>query len=315
MAVDNFGRIGVLMGGPSSERQISIKSGKAVLEALRESGIDAIAIDIQTENREENIRLLKGENLDCAFLALHGYFGEDGRIQAILEEINLPYTGSGVEASQLAMDKIASLRIFKANGLVVPRSFFLSREDYAVGASAYKNELGLPLVVKPANHGSSIGLSLVDKESDISKAVDLAFQYDSRVVLQEYIKGRELTIGVLAEKALPVIEIIPKSAYFDFEAKYQTGMTDYIVPAQLEPGIEKMVRQAGLIAHQALGCFACSRADIILSKDNLSYILEVNTIPGMTSTSLLPKAAKSAGISFNNLCIKLLKLAYEKTKV
>ena len=314
MEVKDFGRVGVLMGGPSSERQISLKSGKAVLLALLESGADAVGIDITTDNVQENIRLLKDHNLNGAFIALHGRFGEDGTIQEILEKINLPFTGSGVQASRLAMDKIGSLEIFRKLGLYVPKSLFLEKSAFRKNRD-YKFGQGLPLVVKPANHGSSIGLSVVENEAEIIPAIDLAFQFDERIIIEEYIKGRELTVGVLDEKPLPVIEIIPKHKFFDFEAKYQAGLTEYIIPAVLETGIAQNTQEAALEAHKALGCFGCSRTDIILSRDNLPYVLEVNTIPGMTATSLLPKAANFAGVGFNQLCLKLLELAYAKTKV
>ncbi len=314
MEVRNFGKIGVLMGGPSSEREISLKSGKAVLLALLESSVNAIGIDIVTDNEQENIKLLKSYDLDCVFIALHGRFGEDGAIQSILEKMNLPFTGSGVEASRLTMDKIGSLEVFRKQGLYTPKSRVLESLTYKKGHD-FKNELGLPLVVKPANHGSSIGLSIVESVSDIAHAIDLAFQFDERIIIEQYIKGRELTVGVLDELVLPVIEIIPSNKFFDFQAKYQAGLTRYIVPAHLNNDTTLIVQKAALIAHKALGCFGCSRTDIILSQDGLPYLLEVNTIPGMTSTSLLPKAAKNVGIGFNQLCLKLLELAYEKAKI
>jgi D-alanine-D-alanine ligase len=314
MEIKDFGRVGVLMGGPSSEREISLKSGKAVLSALIASGVDALGIDIVTDNKEENIRLLRNYNLDCAFIALHGRFGEDGAIQEILERVGLPYTGSGVQASRLAMDKIGALKIFREGKLYVPRSHFLERSAYNKNNN-FSNDLGFPLVIKPANHGSSIGLSIVELEQEIPEAIQLAFQFDERIVVEEYISGRELTVGVLDEIPLPVIEIVPKHKFFDFEAKYQAGLTDYIIPAPLQKDVAENVQQAALKAHQLLGCFGCSRTDIILSRDNLPFVLETNTIPGMTATSLLPKAARILGIDFNRLCLKLLELAYEKTKV
>jgi len=314
MEIKDFGRVGVLMGGPSSEREISLKSGKAVLFALIASGVDALGIDIVTDNKEENIRLLRNYNLDCAFIALHGRFGEDGAIQEILERVNLPYTGSGVKASRLAMDKIGALKIFRDGKLYVPRSHFLERPAYNKNNN-FSNDLGFPLVIKPANHGSSIGLSIVELQQEIPAAIQLAFQFDERIVVEEYISGRELTVGVLDEKPLPVIEIVTKHKFFDFEAKYQAGLTDYIIPAPLQKDVAENVQQAALKAHQLLGCFGCSRTDIILSRDNLPFVLETNTIPGMTATSLLPKAARILGIDFNRLCLKLLELAYEKTKV
>ncbi|MDD5108073.1 MAG: D-alanine--D-alanine ligase [Candidatus Omnitrophica bacterium] len=314
MEIKDFGRVGVLMGGPSSEREISFKSGHAVLGALLESGIEAIGINIVSESEEENVRLLKGYNLTGAFIALHGRFGEDGAIQEILEKINLPYTASGVSASRLAMDKISSLEVLKAGGLSVPRSWFIEKATYQ-RKKIFDNDLGLPLVVKPANHGSSIGLSLVEFKEELPAAIQMAFKFDERIIIEEYIYGRELTVGILGQEVLPVIEIIPKSKFFDFQAKYQSRLTQYIIPADLKEGTSKMVRQTALEAHRILGCSGCSRTDIMLSKDGLAYVLEVNTIPGMTSTSLLPKAANVVGINFNQLCIKLLELAYEKAKI
>lgn len=314
MEIKDFGRVGVLMGGPSSEREISLKSGQAVLSALLGSGVDAVGIEIITDGQEENIKLLKENNLNAAFIALHGRFGEDGVIQQILEKINLPYTGSGVEASRLAMDKINSLERLKAGGLDVPKFRPVNKTDYRK-TNVFRNELGLPLVIKPANHGSSIGLSFVQRNEDMSAAIDLAFQFDERIIIEEFISGRELTVGILGQEALPVIEIVPEGKFFDFEAKYQSALTKYIVPANLEESIFKKVQQAAREAHRILGCFGCSRTDIILSEDNCPYVLEINTIPGMTSRSLLPKAARISGIDFNQLCIKLLELAYEKKKI
>jgi D-alanine-D-alanine ligase len=306
-----FGKIGVLMGGPSTEREISLKSGKAVYEALKQSGLEAEAIDIKTESIEENISLIKSHKIDCAFIALHGRFGEDGQIQGILDGLKIPYTCSGAQASKSAMDKVASLEIFESNGLKVPRYRVLEIASYSPDWKIH-NELGFPLVIKPAAHGSSIGLSIVDDSKDLDKAVDLAFGFDPRVVVQEYIAGREITVGILEERALPVIEIIPKKRFFDFEAKYQAGMTDYIVPAQIEEAAAKKARAIALSAHRLLGCAGCSRVDMILDKDSEVFVLEINTIPGLTNTSLLPKAAKTAGIEFNQLCLKLIELAYAK---
>jgi len=309
-----YGRIGVLMGGPSTEREISLKSGKAVYEALKQSGLQVIPIDIKTDSIEENIRLIESCKIDCAFLALHGRFGEDGQIQEILEIIKIPYTGSGVLASRLAMDKVASRKIFQANGLNVPKYKIVEKASYTLDWEV-NNNLKLPLVIKPATHGSSIGLSIIDKQEDLDKAVSLAFAFDERIIIEEYVEGREVTVGILKEQPLPVIEIIPKRRFFDYEAKYTPGMTDYEVPAKLEESIAREVKKAALSAHKLLGCSGCSRADMILSKDNLPFVLEVNTIPGLTNISLLPRAAKTQGIEFNELCLKLIKLAYEKTKV
>lgn len=307
----NFGRIGVLMGGPSTEREISMKSGKAVYEALKDSGFDAVAIDIKTDDIESNKEAIKNYGLKCAFIALHGRFGEDGQIQHILEGLKIPYTGSGVRASRLAMDKIASRKIFVAAGLTVPRYDVLERpvlnKDFKISA-----DLNLPLVVKPATHGSSIGLSIVGNKQGLKEGIESAFAFDNRVIIEEYIKGREMTVGILGETALPVIEIIPKNMFFDFEAKYHPGLTEYVVPAELEEDLAQKVKEAALAAHRLLGCYGCSRVDMILGKDNQVFVLEVNTIPGLTATSLLPKAAKSAGIEFKELCYRLIKFAHEK---
>jgi D-alanine-D-alanine ligase len=306
-----LGKIGVLMGGPSSEREISLKSGHAVHEAFLQLGLDAAEIDITSDDAGENIRLLKSKKIDCAFLALHGRYGEDGQIQEILEGLSIPYTGSGVQASKLAMDKELSRNIFQEHGLAVPR--YKVFQENTFGAE-WNNHLGLPLVVKPVTHGSSIGLSIIDRAEDLNKAVGMAFEFDKRVMIEEYIKGRELTVGILDEKPLPVIEIIPKKTFFDFEAKYQSGMTDYVVPAQIDALAAKKTQEAALAAHRLLGCYGCSRVDLILNHDTIPYVLEVNTIPGMTSTSLLPKAARCVGIDFPRLCVTLIRLAYEKRK-
>jgi D-alanine-D-alanine ligase len=313
MEMKRLGTVGVLMGGPSSEREISLKSGKAVLENLVQAGVAALGIDITTAKAAENKRLIKSRTLGCAFIALHGRYGEDGQIQSILEELQIPYTGSGVEASKLAMDKIASLGIFAVHGLTVPRYKTFDKGSYNPHWKAH-NDLGFPLVVKPATHGSSIGLSIIDDASGLERAVEEAFSFDPRVVIQQYVAGREITVGILDEKPLPVIEIVPKHRFFDFEAKYRKGLTDYIVPARLPKHLIRKAQGAALAAHKCLGCFGCSRVDIILDKDDEAFILEINTIPGFTETSLLPKAARAAGIDFTGLCVKLIELAYEKAK-
>lgn len=314
MAELNFGRIGVLMGGPSTERDISLKSGEAVCGSLKQLGLKAVAIEVTGDDIEENIRLIKSHKINCAFVALHGRFGEDGQIQEILDTLKVPYTGSGVSASRLAMDKVASRQIFVANGLRAPKYKILCKSSYSRKHKIDTSDLGLPLVIKPACQGSSIGLSIVDSIDDLDRALDSAFSLDDRVLIEEYIKGREMTVGILDDRALPVIEIIPKRRFFDYEAKYKVGVTDYVVPAKLEKGIAKNLQEAALSAHRLLGCFGCCRVDMILGQNNVAYVLEVNTIPGMTKISLLPKAAKVAGIEFSQLCLKLIELAYEKTE-
>ena len=308
-----IGKIGVLMGGPSSEREISLKSGKAVYDALSALGQDVVAIDIKTDEPGENVRLLSSHGIDCAFLALHGRFGEDGTIQVILENMKIPYTGSGVLASKLAMDKVSSREIFKKGNLLVPRSEIINKASYKSG-TALNLDLGDRLVVKPVTQGSSIGLSLIDKKGGLEAALELAFKFDDRVIVEEYIKGREMTVGILNDSVFPVIEIIPKHAFFDFEAKYKAGLTEYVVPAKIDKKIAKKIQASALSAHKLLGCFGCSRVDLILDEKGLVFVLEVNTIPGMTSTSLLPKAAGQMNIKFEDLCMRLIKLAYEKAE-
>lgn len=310
MEIKKFGKIGILMGGPSSERDISLKSGQAVYDNLKGAGFDVVAIDIVTDNILANKKLIRSHNINCAFVALHGRFGEDGQVQKLLDALKMPYTGSGVKASRLAIDKIASRYIFEKNKLNVPKYKILKRAKHAKDYTL--KGFKLPLVIKPATHGSSIGLSIIDKKSDFKKAVDIAFSFDRNIIIEEYISGREITVGILEDKALPVIEIVPKNRFFDFEAKYHSGMTEYIVPAQIGISLAKKSQKAALSAHRLLGCFGCSRVDIILDKDNTPFVLEVNTIPGLTSTSLLPKAAKVKGIDFTKLCVKLLRLAYAK---
>ncbi|MGA2774622.1 MAG: D-alanine--D-alanine ligase [Candidatus Omnitrophota bacterium] len=310
---DQFGRIGILMGGPSSEREISLKSGKAVYDVLSALGEDVVAIDIKSDGVEENIRLINSQGIDCAFLALHGRFGEDGTIQMILENMRIPYTGSGVLASKLAMDKVSSREIFKKANLLVPRSKVVDKQSYKQG-SFLKLNLGSRLVIKPAAQGSSIGLSIIDRKEDLAKALELAFKFDDRLIVEEYIKGREMTVGILEESALPVIEIIPSRAFFDFEAKYKDGLTEYVIPAGIDKKTAARIQASALSAHKLLGCFGYSRVDLILHEEGDIFVLEVNTIPGMTSTSLLPKAAGKIHIKFEELCMRLIKLAYEKAE-
>lgn len=309
---NQFGRIGVLMGGPSTEREISLKSGKAVFENLKQLGLDVVALDIRTADPEENIKFLKAHKIDCAFIALHGRFGEDGQVQEILDTLKIPYTGSGKLASRLAMDKIASRRILEVYGLAVPRYKVVHKLSYR---SYLKSSNGFifPAVVKPATHGSSIGLTIIDKKEDLENALETAFNFDEHALIEEYIGGREVTVGILDNRPLPVIEIVPRGRFFDYEAKYTAGLTDYIVPAKLEQSVARKIQSVALRVHQLLGCSGFSRADMILSEKNIPFVLELNTIPGFTRTSLFPKAARVLGIEFGQLCLELIRLAYGKT--
>jgi len=295
-----YGTVGVLLGGPSAERDISLKSGRAISLALRELGIEVIEIGEHEGVREGVI----AHKIDMAFIALHGRFGEDGQVQEFLEELNIPYTGSGVRASRQAMDKDLSCQVFKSAGLTIPACRIIKRGDKP-SASPFS----LPVVVKPAREGSSLGLSLVRESGQFLQALALARRHDDKIIVEKYIPGRELTISILEEKALPVIEIIPDNPFFDYEAKYVKGLSEFIVPADLPGEVYREAQRIGLAAHQALGCYAYSRADIILGQDGDLYLLEVNSIPGFTATSLLPQAARAAGIDFPDLCLKLLELA------
>ena len=301
--IKKFGRVGVLAGGPSSEREISVKSGRTVYNALRKAGFDSIFIDL----RNHINKTIKDRRLDAAFIALHGGFGEDGTVQKILEELGIPYTGSGPEASRLALDKLASRIIFQKTGLDVPRFKVLEREEkFSIG------DFNLPLVVKPQREGSSVGLSVVFDLKKMHRALDKAFFYGGKVLIEEFIRGRELTVGILDDKPLPVVEIVPESGCYDYRAKYESPDTKYLVPAPLRKSDFKKAQIKGLKAHQALGCRFFSRVDMILGEDGKIYLLEVNTIPGLTSRSLLPKAAFAAGIDFCQLCRKILEGAKDE---
>ena len=295
-----YGTVGVLLGGPSAERAISLKSGKAISRALREKGISVVEI-----GEYEDIRAgILEESVDVAFIALHGRFGEDGQVQEFLEGLNIPYTGSGIEASRLAMDKIASRRFFEEAGLATPPC-----QIYGPGADPSAPPFPFPVVIKPAREGSSIGLSLVRNHRQFKKALAAAREHDRQILIEKYIPGRELTVGILEDKPLPVIEIIPRKPFFDYEAKYVKGRSRFVVPALLPPEVYREAQRIGLAAHQALDCYAYSRADIILGEDGIQYLLEINSIPGFTATSLLPQAAQEIGIDFPALCLKLLDLA------
>ncbi len=301
------GRIGVLMGGPSAERDVSLRSGKAILEALLEKGYDAKPVELGMPTKEE----LKSLGIDTAFIALHGTFGEDGRIQAMLEELNIPYTGSKVKASRLGMDKVASRKLFKESRLFVPRYEVLpSPLSSPQRGEGRVRGIGQQTVVKPSAQGSSVGVTIVEKKKDMEEAIDKAFGFGDAVILEEFIEGKELTVGILDDKPLPVIQLVPKRRFYDEVAKYTAGMTEYLCPAPISEKETKLAQAAGAKAHKALGCRSYSRVDMILSEGGKVVVLEVNTIPGMTQLSLLPKAAKAAGIDFAELCEKMLESAF-----
>lgn len=309
-------RVGVLMGGPSSERDISIKSGKAVYNALLNKGIDVVPIELaeaQSMNgyREEVKRLICSSNIEIAFIALHGEFGEDGGIQGLLEEIKIPYTGSKIDASKRGIDKIGSRTIFRSYSIPIPRYIVINKSglDKLASAKVYFKELGRPLVIKPSCEGSSIGLSIVDSERGFFESLRDAFRYSDDLLVEEYVRGREITVGIFDERALPIVEIVPKKRFFDFEAKYKKGLTEYKVPADIEEEKYAECQRIGLQAHRALAARFFSRVDMILSEKGVPVVLELNTIPGLTEISLLPKAAQAAGIDFENLVLKITESA------
>lgn len=288
-------KIGVLAGGFSSEREISLKSGKAVFEALLSRGLDVRFIDITGPALDE------GMDIDVAFIALHGRFGEDGTVQRMLTDRRITYTGSGPEASRIALDKIESKNKFIAAGLNVAEHVVARK-----GESFDEEKLWCPSVVKPRYEGSSVGLTVVTSPGKLKKAVEEAWNYGSDVMIESFIPGRELTVGILEEKALPVVEIIAAGGVYDFVAKYKAGDTRYIVPADLDESVYKRAQEAGLRAHQALGCHGLSRVDLRVTYEGELFVLEVNTIPGMTERSLLPMAARAAGMDFAELCMRIV---------
>ena len=291
-------KIGVLMGGTSSEREISLKTGWSVYKALKEEGYKAVAIDVGGNI----INDLKKQQIDLAFIALHGPLGEDGTIQGLLEVLGIPYTSSGVLASALAMDKAKTKEVFLAYKIPTPA--------WQVVKKGQKTKIRkFPVVVKPLRQGSAFGVSIVDKPTHLSQALQQSFRYDDKTMIEQYIPGLELTVGVLNNQPLPVIRIIPQNKFYDFESKYAPGGSQHLIPAGIPASVEKKARQLGLAAHQALDCRGATRIDMILDKQGRLFVLEVNTIPGMTETSLLPDAAKAAGYSFNALVLAITQAA------
>jgi D-alanine-D-alanine ligase len=300
-------KIGVLLGGLSAEREVSLKRGAAVHEALVARGYNAVTIDVDRDLAQ----VLVKEWIDVAFVCLHGRYGEDGAVQGLLELMGIPYTGSGVLASALAMDKIFAKKIFAAAGLTVA-PYLVLRQGEPVSAAALP--FPLPVVVKPAREGSSVGISIVRSADQLQPAVELAFAYDREILVEQYIKGREVQVGVLEEQALGAIEIVPKNEFYDFEAKYSTGMAEHLMPAPLPAPLYADVLRAGTAAHRALGCAGYSRVDFIVTEAGECYLLEVNTLPGMTALSLLPEIAQHAGLGFADLVERILLTATLKIK-
>ncbi|CAD5370517.1 D-alanine:D-alanine ligase [Rubrivivax sp. A210] len=309
--VSSLGKVAVLMGGSSAEREVSLMSGGGVLAALRSQGVDAHAFD----PAERDLVLLKSEGFVRAFVALHGRHGEDGTVQGALELLGIPYTGSGVMASAIAMDKVMTKRVWLAEGLPTPRWQWLAPDNQGREAlNAVPDAIGLPLIVKPPREGSSIGISKVLGYSQMQDAVALAAKYDADVLCEEFIDGIELTCPVLGEgsaaRALPVIRIDAPGGNYDYEHKYFSEDTGYRCPSGLDAAEEAEVQRLTLASYRALGCRGWGRADLMLrSSDRRIFLLEMNTSPGMTGHSLVPMSARAAGISYEALCLQLLQMA------
>jgi D-alanine-D-alanine ligase len=294
--------IAVLMGGMSSEREVSLNSGENVASALSARGHNVVKVVMNDEKLNGMGRLKP----DIVFIALHGGFGEDGGVQALLEARGLPYTGSGVEASKLAMNKAASKEIFLANGVPTPPYFGVAKGALSDSHVVLAEKLGLPVVVKPVAEGSSVRVTIVRHGKDLGAALAEAFNFGEVALIEKYIPGRELTVGILDGRALPIIEIVPKDGYYDYQAKYKSEETQYLLEFELDPQIYKNIQAACLKAHDVLGCKVFSRVDVRYDPADTFYVLEVNTIPGFTSHSLLPKAAQAVGIEFGELCERII---------
>jgi D-alanine-D-alanine ligase len=299
-------KIAVLMGGPGSERDVSLATGRGVSKALRSLGAEIVEVDV----RDENFALPKG--VDLAFNTIHGTFGEDGDLQKILEALGVPYTGDGVEASRSAFDKILTKEKFRQHNVATPKW-----EVIEVGQHP---TIPIPLVVKPARQGSTVGVVIVKKASELDAALAEAGKYDRKLLIEEFVSGRELTIGVLGDQALPILEIIPKGGFYDFNNKYPFlnpqagGGAEHVCPAKIDPAKTKQIQELALRAFRALGLVVYARVDVLLSDSGDPFVLEANTIPGMTEASLLPEAAAAAGINYVDLCARIISLSRARTE-
>ena len=300
---NTFGKVAVLLGGKSGEREVSLKSGSAVLAALQAQGIDAEAFDPATRPLHDL------EQFDAAFISLHGRFGEDGTIQGALELFGIPYTGSGVMASAIGMDKWRTKLIWHAAGVTTPAFEVVNIDsDFA----AIEKKLGLPLFVKPANEGSSIGISKVKVSGDLKAAYELASKSDPLVIAEQFVGGGEYTVGILGDQVLPIVRIVPANEFYDFEAKYLRDDTQYLCPCGLPAEQEAKIQAEALQAFKAIGGTGWGRVDFLMDEAGKHYFLEVNTSPGMTDHSLVPMAAKAAGIPFADLVKRILTLAIKQ---
>lgn len=290
-----YNHVAVLMGGPSAEREVSLNSGRAVAEALRASEYRVDEVDVT------DTTIVLPDGVEAVFIALHGTFGEDGQVQDLLRERGMPYTGSDAASSRLAFDKVASKQLFEREGLPTP--------PYEILSASGVRTLPIPVVVKPVHQGSSIGIHRVFNEADWSASLADAAAYDTRILVEKYIDGAELTVGIVGDEVLPVLEIRAPEGYYDYRAKYTKGVTEYLVPAPIPDDRAQVCRELALRAFRVLGCRAMGRVDFRMNPDGELFILEVNTIPGFTATSLLPKAAKAHGIEFPALCDRIMQMA------
>jgi D-alanine-D-alanine ligase len=291
--------IGVIAGGLSAERDVSLKSGTAVYNALKEKGYNVVFIDA----REDVCEQINRAGIEVAFLVLHGGWGENGAIQGMLEVMGIPYTGSGVLSSSIAMDKVISKKIFQYHGLKVPPYIVVHKDGYD------EPDFSLPWVVKPAREGSSVGVNIVDNKAEFSQALEVAGRYGGAIIIEKYIKAKEVQVGILGDRVLGAVEVRPKRRFYDYVAKYTQGATEYILPPEIDSAVYRRVCDAALLAHQSIDCRGATRVDLLVDGDDEVYVLEVNTIPGMTETSLLPKIAKQSGYDFTTLLEEILKEA------
>ncbi|MBK9294586.1 MAG: D-alanine--D-alanine ligase [Oligoflexia bacterium] len=301
----------LVQGGLGSEREISLKTGAAFERALKNLKANYTVIDAK---EDFPVQISKIKNIKCALLALHGKYGEDGTIQGILEYLKIPYTGSGVMASALAMNKAATKQILSQNGIPnadygVINLNFLKESDINSELQKIVKKVGIPLVVKPLQEGSSVGMSIVKNEKDVLNAIHLAAKYDKQILIEKFISGMEITVPIWFGKALPIIEIKPKSEFYDYKRKYTKGETDYILPAPLSPELQKKCEKYSIDTFLAVGCRHYARVDLMISEDHKPYVLEINTLPGCTETSLLPKSAAKAGLKFDDMIQTLIENA------
>ena len=292
-------KIAVLMGGPSSEREVSLSSGKAMFAACAALGYDTISVEFK-DDILSHLDTLK--SVDIVLIALHGGIGENGRIQGMFESLGIRYTGSDALSSAICMDKHISKLLAEDVGIATPRW-----KRIRTGKSIYKNEFDYPFVVKPNSEGSTIGLTIVHNKNDYDSAVEEAFKYDDEILIEEFISGKEITVSIVGEDVLPIIEIRPEHGLYDYECKYMKGLTEYICPAELNEDLTKRIKQTAFEVYKLLKCRHYGRVDLRLDNNNQHWFLELNTLPGMTDTSLVPKAAKAVGISFEQLIGKIIK--------